>query len=167
MIRTCRQDDVPEILLMIHELAEYERVLDSVELTADELHSALFDDPPTAFAHLAVDDATGETLGFALWHLNFSSWQGTGIHLEDIYVRPAARGSGLGTALLGELARICTERGYRRLEWWVLKWNTPAIDFYASLGAVPLDELSIFRLAGPPLAEPACSGRTAAAAGGS
>ncbi|MGW3628289.1 N-acetyltransferase family protein [Streptomyces sp. NPDC000880] len=158
MIRACRVDDVPAIRKMIRDLAEYERVAHAVHITEEDLHTALFGAQPIAFAHLVEDDGTGELLGFALWYLSFSTWQGTGIHLEDLYVRPQARGSGLGKALLRELARICADRGYRRLEWWVLNWNEPAINFYKSLGAVPLDELSVFRLTGDPLTDLAASG---------
>jgi GNAT superfamily N-acetyltransferase len=96
---------------------------------------------------MAVDDATGEAVGFALWFLNFSTWRGVhGIHLEDLYVRPAARGGGHGRALLTELARICVARGYERLEWSVLDWNRPAIGFYEALGARPQDEWTVYRL---------------------
>ncbi|MFJ8041148.1 GNAT family N-acetyltransferase [Kitasatospora sp. NPDC096147] len=152
MIRPAAPADVPTVHAMIVELAAYERVAHLVELTEDELRTALFGERPTARAHLAVGP-DGEPVGFALWYLSFSTWQGTGIHLEDLYVRPAARGGGYGRALLRELAVICAERGYRRLEWWVLDWNEPAIAFYKALGAVALDELSVYRLGGAPLAE--------------
>jgi ribosomal protein S18 acetylase RimI-like enzyme len=93
-------------------------------------------------------------MGFALWFLNYSTWEGThGIYLEDLYVRPAARGRGYGKALLAELARIAVERGYARVEWAVLKWNEPSIGFYRSLGAVPMEEWDTFRLTGGALAE--------------
>jgi GNAT superfamily N-acetyltransferase len=93
-----------------------------------------------------VDD-DGAVVGFALWHLTFSTWRGrAGIWLEDLFVRPGARGSGLGKALLQELAQICTARGYGRLEWWVLDWNEPAIGFYRSLGAEPQEDWTTFRL---------------------
>lgn len=142
---------------MIRELADYEKSAHKVRSTEAELRTALFGAEPIAFAHLAQDDITGDLLGFALWYLSFSTWQGAGIHLEDLYVRPQARSSGLGKALLRELARICADRGYRRLEWWVLNWNEPAISFYRSLSAVPLDELMIFRLTGDPLTDLAAS----------
>jgi GNAT superfamily N-acetyltransferase len=97
---------------------------------------------------MAVDDRTGEPAGFALWFLNFSTWRGVhGIYLEDLYVRPEARGAGHGRALLTELARLCVERGYGRLEWSVLDWNEPSIGFYRALGALPQDEWTVFRLA--------------------
>jgi GNAT superfamily N-acetyltransferase len=102
------------------------------------------------FAHVAEHD--GEVVGFALWFLNFSTWAGKhGIYLEDLYVRPDMRRFGLGRALLAELARICVERGYPRLEWWVLDWNQPARAFYAALGAAEMDEWTVHRLTGPAL----------------
>ena len=91
-------------------------------------------------------------VGFALWFRNFSTWTGThGVYLEDLYVRPSARGAGHGKALLSALARICAERGYERFEWWVLDWNDPSIGFYRSLGAEPMDEWTVFRMSGEPL----------------
>ncbi|MFJ6906899.1 GNAT family N-acetyltransferase [Streptomyces griseoluteus] len=147
MIRTARPDDVPVIHTMIRELAEYEKEPDEARATEAQLREALFGERPAAYAHLAVDDATGEPAGFALWFLNFSTWRGVhGIYLEDLYVRPTARGGGHGRALLTELARICAERGYERLEWSVLNWNRPAIGFYEKLGARPQDEWTVYRL---------------------
>jgi GNAT superfamily N-acetyltransferase len=148
VIRPARPEDVQAILELIGELADYEKQPDAAQATAEQLHDALFGPTPAVFAHLAVDDA-GVTVGFALWFLNFSTWLGRhGVYLEDLYVRPTARGSGHGKALLTELARICVERGYGRLEWSVLDWNTPAIEFYTSLGALPMDEWTGFRLTG-------------------
>ncbi|GHE51244.1 putative acetyltransferase [Streptomyces longispororuber] len=147
MIRTAAPADVPLIHTMIRELAEYEKALHEARATQEQLHEALFGERPAAYAHIAEDDATGEPVGFALWFLNFSTWRGVhGIYLEDLYVRPAARGGGHGKALLRELARICVERGYERLEWSVLNWNAPSIAFYESLGAKPQDEWSVYRL---------------------
>ncbi|MEU4151786.1 GNAT family N-acetyltransferase [Streptomyces sp. NPDC026659] len=154
MIRTATPDDVPAIHRMVRELAAYEKAADEARATEEQLREALFGERPAAFAHLAVDDTTGEPAGFALWFLNFSTWRGVhGIYLEDLYVRPEARGGGHGRALLTELARICAERGYERLEWSVLDWNTPAIGFYESLGARPQDEWTVYRLTDAPLAE--------------
>ncbi|MFF7385974.1 GNAT family N-acetyltransferase [Streptomyces griseoluteus] len=154
MIRTARPDDVPVIHTMIRELAEYEKEPDAARATEAQLHEALFGERPAAFAHLAVDDATGEPAGFALWFLNFSTWRGVhGVYLEDLYVRPTARGGGHGRALLTELARICAERGYERLEWSVLNWNRPAIGFYEKLGARPQDEWTVYRLTDEALTE--------------
>ncbi|MZD06801.1 GNAT family N-acetyltransferase [Streptomyces sp. SID5785] len=147
MIREATPADVPAIHAMVRELAEYEKALHEARATEEQLREALFGPRPAAFAHIAEDDGSGEPVGFALWFLNFSTWRGVhGIYLEDLYVRPQARGGGHGKALLTELARICAERGYERLEWSVLDWNTPAIDFYRSLGARPQDEWTVFRL---------------------
>jgi len=146
MIRSATPADVPVIHTMIRELAEYERAPEEARATEEQLHEALFGDRPAAYAHLA-EDADGNPVGFALWFLNFSTWRGVhGIYLEDLYVRPAARGGGHGKALLTELARLCVERGYERLEWSVLNWNTPSIAFYEALGARPQDEWTVYRL---------------------
>ncbi|MEV0529722.1 GNAT family N-acetyltransferase [Streptomyces sp. NPDC050439] len=147
MIRIATPADVPVIHAMVRDLAEYEKALDEVRATEEQLREALFGERPAAFAHIAEDDATGEAVGFSLWFLNFSTWRGVhGIYLEDLYVRPEARGGGHGKALLTELARICVERGYERLEWSVLDWNEPSINFYRSLGALPQDEWTVYRL---------------------
>jgi GNAT superfamily N-acetyltransferase len=150
MIRPATPQDVPQIHRLMRELAEYERSLDQVTATEDDLRRALFADQPAIFAHVAEHE--GSVAGFALWFLNYSTWLGRhGIYLEDLYVTPALRGAGLGRALLGELARVCVLRGYGRLEWWVLDWNTPARGFYGSLGAVAMDEWTVHRLTGPAL----------------
>ncbi|QKW21506.1 GNAT family N-acetyltransferase [Kitasatospora sp. NA04385] len=146
MIRTATPADVPFVHAMIRELAEYERALDEAVATEEQLHDALFGEHPAVFG-LIAEEESGEPVGFALWFRNFSTWRGThGIYLEDLYVRPEKRGGGHGKALLTELARICVERGYQRLEWSVLDWNEPSIGFYKSLGAVPMDEWTVFRL---------------------
>jgi len=153
MIRIATPDDVPVIHALVRELAEYEKVPQAAKATPEQLREALFGARPAAFAHVAVDDSTGEAVGFALWFLNFSTWTGVqGIYLEDLYVRPEARGGGHGRALLVELARLCAERGYERLEWAVLNWNRPAIGFYESLGARPQDEWTVYRLTDEALA---------------
>jgi GNAT superfamily N-acetyltransferase len=150
-IRTASPADVPEIHAMVRELAEYEKALPEAKATPQQLHDALFGPHPAAFAHIAEDEG-GAVVGFALWFRNFSTWTGThGIYLEDLYVRPASRGSGHGKALLTELARVCAERGYARLEWSVLDWNAPSIAFYRSLGARPQEEWTVYRLTGEPL----------------
>ncbi|WP_320066585.1 GNAT family N-acetyltransferase [Micromonospora sp. RTGN7] len=137
---------------MVHDLAEYERAPDQCHLTVEQLDAALFGPAPALFGHLAVDD-TGRPLGFALWFLNFSTWAGVhGIYLEDLYVRPEARGTGAGRRLLATLAAICVERGYRRLEWSMIDWN-PAARFYASAGAAPMTQWVPYRLTGPALHE--------------
>ncbi|MEU4268814.1 GNAT family N-acetyltransferase [Streptomyces sp. NPDC026092] len=146
MIRTATPADVPVIHAMVRELAEYEKASHEVRATPEQLHEALFGPQPAAYAHIA-ESPEGEPVGFALWFLNFSTWRGVhGIYLEDLYVRPSSRGGGHGKALLAELARICVERGYERLEWSVLDWNEPALDFYKSLGAVSMDEWTVNRL---------------------
>ncbi|MFD9189961.1 GNAT family N-acetyltransferase [Streptomyces phaeochromogenes] len=146
MIRIATPADVPVIHSMVRELAEYEKALEEARATEEQLREALFGERPAAFAHIA-ESADGEPVGFSLWFLNFSTWRGVhGIYLEDLYVRPQARGGGYGKALLGELARICVERGYERLEWSVLDWNKPSIDFYEALGARPQDEWTVYRL---------------------
>ncbi|ALV34985.1 GNAT family N-acetyltransferase [Streptomyces sp. CdTB01] len=153
MIRTAVVADVPVIHALVRELADYEKALHEVRATEEQLREALFGERPAVHAHIAVDDATGEPVGFALWFLTFSTWRGVhGIHLEDLYVRPGARGAGHGKALLAELAGICVERGYQRLEWAVLNWNAPTIAFYDSLGARPQDEWTMYRLTGEELA---------------
>lgn len=150
MIRPARPADVSAILRLIRDLAEYERALDEVRATEDLLHAALFGPDPRAHAHIA-EHTDGTVAGFALWFVNFSTWLGRhGIYLEDLYVRPELRGYGYGRALLAELARICVDRGYPRLEWWVLNWN-PAREFYHSIGAVAMDEWVPYRVDGTAL----------------
>jgi GNAT superfamily N-acetyltransferase len=149
-IRPIRPDDVPAVVGLVRELADYEKALHEVQLTEQQLHDRLFGEAPALFGHVAVTDdgvAPGEVVGMALWFLNFSTWRGThGIYLEDLYVQPRHRGTGLGKELLRTLAALCVERGYSRLEWSVLDWNTPSIDFYKAAGAVPMDEWTVFRL---------------------
>jgi GNAT superfamily N-acetyltransferase len=150
VIRPAVPADIADIHRLIRELAAYERSEQDVTGTEAELAAALFGPAPAIFAHVAVHD--GAVAGFALWFLNYSTWLGThGIYLEDLYVTPAMRGSGLGKALLAELAGICVQRGYGRLQWWVLDWNFAAIGFYRSLGAVAMDEWTVYRLTGPAL----------------
>ncbi|MCW2777929.1 MAG: GCN5-related N-acetyltransferase [Frankiales bacterium] len=149
-VRTAEPADVPVLLQLVQELAEYEREPDAVEASEDDLHRALFVDR-TASCHVALD-GDGAVVGFALWYVTFSTWKGRpGLWLEDLFVRPSARGAGLGKALLQTLAAVCLERGYPRFEWWVLDWNAPAIGFYRSLGAVPQDEWTTFRVDGEAL----------------
>ncbi|QYJ03300.1 GNAT family N-acetyltransferase [Nocardioides panacisoli] len=151
-IRRARPDDVPALVGLVHELADYEREPESCHLTEEQLHTALFGEAPSVFCHAAEID--GEVVGLALWFRNFSTWEGVhGVYLEDLYVRPAQRGSGLGKALLATLARECVEHGYGRLEWVVLDWNAPSIAFYESLGARPLSEWTTYRLTGDALRE--------------
>lgn len=151
-IRPIAADDVAAVAGLVHDLADYEKAPSQCHLTARRLHEELFGDHPVLFGHVAE---TGHRVaGFALWFLNFSTWTGTrGIYLEDLYVRPEHRGSGLGGELLRTLARECVARGYARLEWSVLDWNSPAIDFYRSLGAMSMDEWTGFRLSGEALTQ--------------
>jgi GNAT superfamily N-acetyltransferase len=151
LVRPARPGDVPAIRGLIRELAEYENALDQVEVTEQDLAATLFGPQPSVFAH--VGEIDGEVAGFALWFLNYSTWTGRqGLYLEDLYVSPRQRRSGLGRALLAELAAICVQRGYARLDWAVLDWNASALDFYAALGAEPLGQWRLHRLSGPALA---------------
>jgi GNAT superfamily N-acetyltransferase len=160
VIRPARPDDVPTILVLIRELAAYEREPDAVVATQSGLAAALFDDRAALFGLIAEHpgDDGPVIAGFALWFLNFSTWVGRhGIYLEDLYVRPELRGHGYGRELLVELARIADERGYGRLEWAVLDWNESAHRFYESLGAVPMQEWTMWRVTGDAL--PTLAGR--------
>jgi GNAT superfamily N-acetyltransferase len=161
VVRPARADDVPQILAMVRELADYERSAHEVEATEALLADLLFggttpSGTPAAYCHV-VQVPTGQTddpalAGMALWFLNTSTWTGRhGIYLEDLYVRPEFRGLGLGQALMAELAGICVRSGYARLEWWVLDWNGSAIDFYRSLGAQAMDEWTVHRITGTDL----------------
>ncbi|RFS85006.1 GNAT family N-acetyltransferase [Actinomadura spongiicola] len=151
MIRGAVVEDIPEILRLIRELAEYERSLDSVKATEEQVRESLFGDDPAVFAHVAEHE--GRVVGFAVWFLTYSTWNGThGIYLEDLYVEPGVRGFGYGKALLSELARIADERRYGRVEWSVLTWNEPAIAFYEAMGARPQDEWTVYRLTGDAIA---------------
>lgn len=149
-LRPATIDDVPLILEFIRALAEYERMLDDVVATEDMLRETLFGVRPAAEVILCFE---GERpAGFALFFHNYSTFRGRpGIYLEDLYVRPEFRGRGYGKLLLATLARLCVERNCARLEWSVLDWNTPSIDFYKSLGAMPMDEWTVYRLTGEKL----------------
>lgn len=150
MIRHAQPTDAPAIYRLIHELAEYERAPHEVVATQDDIERTLFGESPTAFCHVA--EFNGEVVGIAIWFLNYSTWLGQpGIYLEDLYVKPENRGQGLGVALMKELAKICVERGYQRFQWWVLDWNEPSINFYRSIGAVAMDEWTVYRLSGDAL----------------
>ena len=156
-VRPAGPDDVPVLLQLVHELAAYEREPDAVEATEDDLRRALFADG-TCSAHVATG-ADGEVVGFALCYPTFSTWTGrVGLWLEDLFVRPSARGTGLGRALLQALAAVCVERAYRRFEWWVLDWNASAIGFYRALGAVPQEDWTTYRVDGEALHALAATG---------
>jgi GNAT superfamily N-acetyltransferase len=151
VIRLARPDDVPTLLELVRALADYERSADEVELTGELLHAALFGPDPSAGCHVA-ERAPGELAGFALWFRTFSTWTGVpGMWLEDLFVRPDDRGAGHGRALLAALARHCVDSGWRRLDWAVLDWNTPAIGFYRALGAAPQDDWTTYRVTGATL----------------
>ena len=153
-VRPATVGDIPAILMLIRGLAEYERALDEVVATEEKLRASFFCENPQVFAQVATRDEgdNDKIIGLAVWHLNFSTWLGKhGMFLEDLYIIPEERGQGLGLALLKELAKICIERGYERLQWWVLDWNEPSIEFYKSIGAVSMDEWTVFRVSGEPL----------------
>ena len=149
-IRAATPGDVPLILRFIRALAEYERMADRVVATEDGLRDTLFG--ARTYAEVVIAEEGGEPAGFALFFHNYSTFLGRpGIYLEDLYVRPEMRGSGVGRALLAHLARLAVERGCGRVEWWVLDWNEPAIRFYRSLGARPMDDWTVFRVDGEAL----------------
>jgi len=149
-IRVATVDDVDDILRLVRELAEYERDLAAVQNTPDKLREWLFGDD--AVASCLVAEVDGAVVGIALWFRTYSTWTGVpGIHLEDLFVEPEHRGSGLGKAFLVALSRIALARGYQRVEWVVLDWNIPSIEFYEALGARPLKEWHTYRLTGDAL----------------
>jgi GNAT superfamily N-acetyltransferase len=150
VIRAATEADVPLILRFIRELAEYERLAHEVVATEEILRRTLFG--ARRYAEVVIAEEEGEPAGFALFFHNFSTFLGRpGIYLEDLYVRPEMRGRGTGRALLAHLAALAVERGCGRLEWWVLDWNEAAIRFYRSLGAQPMDDWTVFRVAGDSL----------------
>ncbi|MEO8113199.1 MAG: GNAT family N-acetyltransferase [Phenylobacterium sp.] len=149
-VRTATSGDAPLILGFIRDLAEYERLLDEVEATEEDIRRDLFGENPRAFCDIAEQD--GAPVGFALWFYNYSTFRGrAGIYLEDLFVKPEARGAGAGKALLRRLAQRCLEADLGRLEWAVLDWNAPSIAFYDSLGAAAMDDWIVRRLTGEPL----------------
>lgn len=179
-LRRVSPADIPQILELIQDLAEYEKEPDAVHATEEALHEHLFGENPAVFGHVVevldgdiedrdikdggVADSSGaengdvapgerpRLAGMALWFLNFSTWECThGIYLEDLYVRPEYRKNGLGKLLLQQLAHLCVARGYQRMEWSVLKWNEPSIQFYKSFGAYPMSGWDTYRLDGDAL----------------
>ena len=151
-IRRADESDLATLADFIRELALYERALEHARATPDQWREAFFGPSPKVYCDLVESDE-GEVAGFAVWFLNYSTWTGThGIYLEDLFVRPAHRGRGYGKALLINLARECVRQGYARLQWSVLDWNTPSIEFYRSLGAEAQDEWTVYRLSGAALA---------------
>lgn len=151
-IREAAPRDLPLIAALIRALAEYEKLSHEVRFDEAVLGEKLFGKRP--YAEVLIGEVDGEPRGFALFFHNFSTFEGRpGIYLEDLFVMPEARGLGLGKALLAELARIAMVRDCARLEWWVLDWNEPSIEFYKSLGARPMDEWTVMRVDGAALAE--------------
>jgi GNAT superfamily N-acetyltransferase len=151
-IRPATPADLPLIAQFIRDLADYEKLAHEVRFDDATLGEKLFG--PRPYAEVVIGELNGTPQGFALFFHNFSTFEGRpGIYLEDLFVRPAARGSGLGKALLAHLAKLCVERDCARLEWSVLDWNTPAIGFYQSLGARLMDEWTVMRVDGGALAE--------------
>jgi GNAT superfamily N-acetyltransferase len=151
-IRPASASDAALVFSLIGELAEYERLVHEVAATQAMIGEALFCESPRVFAD--IGEWNGEPAGFALWFYNFSTFRGRhGIYLEDLYVRPAIRGHGIGKALLRGLARRCIAEGLARLEWSVLDWNEPSIGFYRSLGAIAKDDWTVYRLSGESLAK--------------
>jgi GNAT superfamily N-acetyltransferase len=150
LIRIATPEDTSDIHRLIYELAVYEKAPDEMVATIEQIERSLFNGHPVAFCHVAEVD--GRIVGIALWFLNYSTWLGKpGIYLEDLFVQPEYRGHGIGKGFMKILAQLCVERGYERFQWWVLDWNTPSIDFYKSLGAVAMDDWTVFRLYGDAL----------------
>ena len=157
-IRRARPDQAGLVLALVRELAEYEKLSHEVVATEAQIEEALFGANPRLFCDIA--EWNGEVAGFAVWFINFSTFSGrSGIYLEDLFVRPALRGKGIGKALLSHLARECVTNNWSRLQWSVLDWNAPSIAFYKSLGAVMMDEWTICKVAGPALSALAESAR--------
>lgn len=149
-IRLADPSDIEDIHRLIYELAVYERAPEEMVATVVQIEESLFKEQPVAFCHVAEVD--GKIVGIALWFLNYSTWLGKpGIYLEDLFVQPDFRGYGIGKGFMKTLTQLCIERGYERFQWWVLDWNEPSIEFYKSLGAVPMDEWTVFRLSGDAL----------------
>lgn len=152
-IRAATPDDVPVIIELVRELAIYEHAEHEALMTAEQLQTALFGPKPSVYGLVASAVPDADVVGFALYFLNFSTWRGVnGIYLEDLFVLSSQRGTGLGKALLQTLGEIAMDRGYARVEWSVLKWNKPSIEFYESIGAVAMTEWDTMRLTDEALA---------------
>ncbi len=144
-IRPATIADTDEILALIYELALYEKAPEEAKATREQIIDSFFCENPKVFCEIVEVD--GDIAGLAIWFLNYSTWQGKhGIYLEDLFIRPQFRGKGFGKALLKHLAAICDARGYGRFQWWVLDWNEPSIEFYKALGAVAMDEWTVYRV---------------------
>jgi GNAT superfamily N-acetyltransferase len=151
-IRPAKTSDIDEILALIYELALYEKAPEEAKATKSQIMESFFSDNPKVFCEIV--EVEGEIAGFAIWFLNYSTWQGKhGIYLEDLFIRPQFRGRGFGKSVLKHLAQICFDRGYGRFQWWVLDWNEPSIEFYKALGAVAMDEWTVYRVTGDALTE--------------
>lgn len=151
-IRPARSNESSIILQLIKDLAQYEKAPNEVEASEKEIIKTVFAENPKVFCDFVEVD--GDVAGMAIWFLNYSTWQAKhGIYLEDLYIKPEFRGKGYGKALLKHLAQVCNEKGYGRLQWWVLDWNSPAIEFYRSLGAQAMDEWTVYRTSGQALKE--------------
>jgi GNAT superfamily N-acetyltransferase len=149
-IRPAKREEVGEVLQLIQDLATYEKAPEQVEASKDDLLNTIFAKEPRVFCDLVEVD--GQIAGMAIWFLNYSTWQAKhGIYLEDLYIKPEFRARGYGKALLKHLAQICDKEGYGRLQWWVLDWNSPAIEFYKSFGAEAMDEWTVYRTSGQAL----------------
>src|SRR4030088_2496708 len=148
IIRRARPNEAGLVMSLVRDLAEYEKLLHEVEATEAMIGAALLGSNPRLFCEIA--EWNGEPAGFAVWFVNFSTFSGrSGIYLEDLFVRPAQRGKGIGKALLAHLAQQCVTNGWSRLQWSVLDWNTLSIEFYKSLGAELMDEWTGCRVTGP------------------
>ena len=149
-IRAARPGEAALVLQFVRELADYEKLSHEVVATEAMIDVALFGESPRLFCEIAEWER--KPVGFAVWFLNFSTFSGKhGLYLEDVFVRPSHRGKGIGKAMLVHLARACVANGWSRLQWTVLDWNTPSIEFYKSLGAVLMDEWTVCRVWGPAL----------------
>jgi len=149
-IRPAKSEEVGEVLQLIQDLATYEKAPEQVEASKEDLLNTIFAKEPRVFCDLVEVD--GQIAGIAIWFLNYSTWQAKhGIYLEDLYIKPEFRARGYGKALLKHLAQICDKEGYGRLQWWVLDWNSPAIEFYKSFGAEAMDEWTVYRTSGQAL----------------
>ena len=149
-IRPAKSEEVGEVLQLIQDLATYEKAPEQVEASKEDLLNTIFVKDPRVFCDLVEVD--GQIAGMAIWFLNYSTWQAKhGIYLEDLYIKPEFRAKGYGKALLKHLAQICDREGYGRLQWWVLDWNSPAIEFYRSFGAEAMDEWTVYRTSGQAL----------------
>ena len=144
-VRQAQPQDAQLILDLVMALAAYEKAPEEVVATLADIESNFFSDNPQVFCDFVEID--GQVVSFVVWFLNYSTWTGThGIYIEDLFVMPEHRGKGYGKALLAHLAKLCIDRGYHRLQWWVLNWNEPSIEFYKSLGAKPMDEWTVMRV---------------------